>query len=57
MYASIYNARKATGFKFELLAHTEPSIAGDSVKTTLYFQSKAEAKAFAKAAGYTAWNY
>lgn len=57
MYASIFTARKATGFKFELVAHNQPSISGDSVQAQHYFNSKAEAKAFAKKNGLIAYNY
>lgn len=55
MYASIFNARKTTGFKFELVIHNEPNITGGSVHH--YFNSKTEAKQFAKASGLKAWNY
>lgn len=55
MYASIFTARKTTGFKFELVVHSQPGI--DSAQATYYFNSKVEAKQFAKAANLKAWNY
>ena len=57
MYASIFNARKTTGFKFELVVHSQPGITGESVQAQHYFNSKGEAKQFAKSNGLKAWNY
>jgi hypothetical protein len=57
MYASIFNARKTTGFKFELVVHALPSISGESVQAQHYFNSKADAKRFAKSLNLIAWNY
>jgi hypothetical protein len=57
MYASIFNARKTTGFKFELVVHSQPGINGESVQAQHYFNSKVEAKQFAKSNGLKAWNY
>jgi len=56
-YASIYKARKATGYKFELLIHRVPSIAGDSVTAAYYYQTKHEAIKAAAILGAKAWNY
>lgn len=52
-YAHIYRAR---GGKFQLMLTTGPQIC-DGVLETLNFDSKAAAKAHAKAAGAKAWNY
>lgn len=57
MFASIYTAAKRTGFKFELVVHSEPSLSGNSVQAQHYFNSKVDAKAFARTAGYKAYNY
>ena len=57
MFASIFTAAKRTGFKFELVIHSEPGINGESVQAQHYFNSKAEAKRFAKDAGLIAYNY
>lgn len=57
MYASIFNASKATGFKFELVIHAQPSISGESVQAQHYFNSKTDAKRFAKSLSLIAWNY
>jgi len=57
MYASIFTAPKRTGFRFVLLVHTEPGIGGLSEKAQHYFNSKVEAKRFAKQAGLIAYNY
>jgi hypothetical protein len=52
MYASIFNA---TGKRFTLIMHREPSITTEVMQLT--FNSKAEAKAEAKRRGLKAWNY
>lgn len=57
MFASIFTAAKRTGFKFELVIHSEPGINGESVQAQHYFNSKADAKRFAKEMGAQAWNY
>jgi len=57
MYASIFTASKSTGFKFELVVHAQPGISGESVQAQHYFNSKADAKRFAKAQNLIAWNY
>ena len=57
MYASIFNAPAHTGYKFELVLHSAPGLADSFVKTTDYFNSKAEAKKAAKAQNAKAWNY
>jgi len=57
MYSSIYKARKETGYKFELLIHSLPSIAGDSVTAKYYYQTKNEAIKAAAILGAKAWNY
>ena len=54
MYASIFNAR---GKRFQLVIHNQPGLDGDSVQSEQYFDSKAAAKAAAKALGAKAWNY
>jgi hypothetical protein len=57
MYASIFTAAKRTGYKFELVIHSAPSISGDSVIAQFYFLSKVDAKRQAAAIGAKAWNY
>jgi hypothetical protein len=57
MFASIFTAAKRTGFKFELVIHAEPSLSGESVQAQHYFNSKVDAKRFAKEAGLIAYNY
>jgi hypothetical protein len=57
MYASIFNAAAHTGYKFQLVLHSAPGLADSFVKTTTYFNSKAEAKKTAKAWNAKAWNY
>lgn len=57
MYASIFNASKNTGFKFELVVHAQPGISGESVQAQHYFNSKVDAKRFAKSLNLIAWNY
>ena len=57
MFSSIFTARKATGFKFELVIHNQPTLSGESVQSQAYFQTKNEAKAAAKALGCKAYNY
>ena len=54
-YAHIFNARKATGFKYTLVISSSPSIVDQL--TELFFNSKPEAKAMAKALGAKAYNY
>jgi hypothetical protein len=56
MNASIYAAKKSTGYKFELTLHSLPSISEGKI-TVSYHHSKSEAKAAAKAAGAVAYNY
>lgn len=53
MYAHIY---RAAGKKVRLIISTGPSIAEGIVSETLY-DSKADAKTAAKAAGAKAWNF
>jgi hypothetical protein len=57
MFASIFSARKATGYKYELVLHYEPKINGESVAIQMYFQNKAAAKQAAKAANAKPYNY
>lgn len=57
MFASIFTAAKRTGFKFELVIHSEPGISGASVQSQHYFNSKADAKRAAKELGAKAYNY
>jgi hypothetical protein len=57
MFSSIFTAAKRTGFKFELVLHSQPSIAGESVQAQHYFNSKADAKRFAASLGCKAYNY
>ena len=57
MYASIYNARKATGFKHELTLHNAPSLADSTSKIVSYYMTKTEAKQAAKQALAKPWNY
>ena len=57
MFASIFSARKATGYKYELVRHYEPKINGESVAIQMYFQNKAAAKQAAKAANAKPYNY
>ena len=57
MFASIFTAAKRTGYKFILVIHTEPGIGSLSEKAEHYFNSKVEAKRFAKEAGLIAYNY
>jgi hypothetical protein len=57
MFASIFTAAKRTGFKFELVLHSQPSISGESVQAQHYFNSKADAKRFALSLGCKAYNY
>ena len=57
MLASIFNAPKYTGFKFELVIHSQAELHGNSVQKIHYFNSKAEAKRAAKELGAQAWNY
>ena len=56
MNASIFTARKSSGYKFELTLHTSPDLSEGVVTTSLH-SSKADAKAAAKAAGATPYNY
>jgi hypothetical protein len=57
MFASIFTAPKRSGFKWQLLIHSAPSLHSDSVEQTLYFDSKVTAKATAKKLGCKAYNY
>ncbi len=57
MYASIFNAAKKTGFKFELVLHHTPALNGESVAMQMYFPNKVTAKQAAKAANATPYNY
>ena len=57
MFASIFTAPKRTGYRFVLVVHTEPGIGGLSEKAQHYFNSKVEAKRFAKQAGLVSYNY
>jgi hypothetical protein len=57
MFASLFTAAKRTGYKFVLVVHTEPGIGNLSEKAEHYFNSKVEAKRFAKDAGLIAYNY
>jgi hypothetical protein len=52
-YAHIFKAHKRTGFKFVLCI----SQGFAPIGTESFFNSKAEAKAAAQAAGAKAWNY
>jgi hypothetical protein len=54
-YAHIFNARKSSGFKYCLIISTSPSIVDQ--ETELFFATKPEAKAMAKALGAKAYNY
>jgi hypothetical protein len=57
MFASIFSAPKRTGFKFELVIHNQPGLTGESVQAQHYFNSKADAKRFAKSLNCKAYNY
>ena len=57
MFASIFTAPRRSGFKWQLLIHSAPSLHSDSVEQTLYFDSKVTAKATAKKLGCKAYNY
>jgi hypothetical protein len=57
MFASIFTAAKRTGYKFELVIHSEPGISGASVQAQHYFNSKTDAKRAAKELGAKAYNY
>jgi hypothetical protein len=57
MFASVFNARKATGSKFELVIHSSPSINGDSVIAQYYYNTKAECRKAATALGAKPWNF
>lgn len=55
-YAHIYNAPKASGFKYKLI-FTSTANLYDAVGEPEYSNSKKELKDKAKAAGAQAWNY
>ena len=55
MYASIFKAAKNTTFKFQLIIHSS-AWTGDEVASR-HFDSKAEAKAFAKQLGAKPYNF
>ena len=57
MYASIFKAHRSAPTAWELVTHSRPDLQSDSIKSTQGFDSKAEAKAEAKALGLTAYNY
>lgn len=57
MFASVFNARKPTGFRFELVIHSSPSINGDSVVAQYYFHTKGECRKAATALGAKPWNF
>jgi hypothetical protein len=57
MFASVFNARKTTGSKFELVIHSSPSISGDSVVAQYYYNTKAECRKAATALGAKPWNF
>ena len=57
MYASIFNAPKTTGFKFELVLHHTPAINGESVIVQMYYPTKPAAKQAAQMAQAKPWNY
>lgn len=57
LYASIFNAAKSTGFKHELILHRTPAISGDSAVMQMYFATKSQAKAAAKAVNAKPYNY
>jgi hypothetical protein len=55
MFASIFKAAKSTTFKFQLIIHSSAWI-GDEIASR-HFDSKIEAKAFAKQLGAKPYNY
>lgn len=57
MFAHIYKARAATGFKFSLIVSKSSSICAEEVIETIGFDSKGAAKAHAIKIGAKAWNY
>jgi hypothetical protein len=57
MFASVFNARKATGYKFELIIHSNPSISGDSVTAQYFYNTKAECRKAAAIIGAKPYNF
>ena len=57
MFASVFTARKATGYKFELVIHSSPSISGDSITAQYFYNSKAECRKAAAIIGAKPYNF
>ena len=55
MFASLTTARKNTGFKFEVILHTDAWIGSQVAQQ--FFMSKSEARAWVKAQGATPHNF
>jgi hypothetical protein len=55
MFASLTVARKATGFKFEVIIHATPWIGSQVAQQ--FFMTRAEARAWVKAQGATPHNF
>ena len=57
MFASVFNARKATGYKFELVIHSCPSLCGDSITAQYFYNTKAECRKAAAIIGAKPHNF
>ena len=55
MFASLTTARKNTGFKFEVILHTDAWIGSQVAQQ--FFMTRAEARAWVKAQGATPHNF
>ena len=55
MFASLTVARKATGYKFEIILHTDAWIGSQVAQQ--FFMTRAEARAWVKAQGATPHNF
>ena len=57
MFASVFNARRATGYKFELVIHSCPSLCGDSITAQYFYNTKAECRKAAAIIGAKPHNF
>jgi hypothetical protein len=57
MFASVFTARKATGYKFELVIHSCASLCGDSITAQYFYNSKAECRKAAAIIGAKPYNF
>jgi hypothetical protein len=57
MFASVFNARKATGYKFELVIHSCASLCGNSITAQYFYNTKAECRKAAAIVGAKPYNF